>query len=245
MRKIKDKAKNFMKVVSALQYVTKSRDNIAKKDRPDSEMVNLRQLYHGTHDNLKALVPRPISNLDTFGTWLSDYKSATHYGPIVHRINSDKTVKLASYYDLDELFGGPWKEIYKDSSKLKSLKKDLQRQGYDGVKLSYLDGDSGYFVCLWHGDTIPVEVITKTKMIAASKKLTWKRDTSVELKYQGETYPLIANTPDGQYRITKESGSYYKARFIKNGQTVGDQVGVGTPLLSQAKLNCERDYLKV
>jgi len=155
LRGIKDKAENFMKVVSALQCV------IARRDLPDSEMVNLRQLYHGTHDNLKALAPRPISNLDTFGTWLSDHKSATHYGPVVHRVNSDKTVKLASYYDLDELFGGPWKEVYKDSSKLKSLKKDLQRQGFDGVKLSYLDGASGYFVCLWHGDTIPVEVIAK------------------------------------------------------------------------------------
>ena len=96
--------------------------------------------------------------MDTFGSWLADHKNATHYGPVTYRVILDKTVKLASYYDLDELFGGPWKDTYKDAPKLKSIKEDLQRKGFDGVKLSLLAGDSGYFVCLWHTYEIPVEL---------------------------------------------------------------------------------------
>jgi hypothetical protein len=181
------KIKNFPAlIVLDLDHLEKEYKAEAAFNR--DENVHLGQLYHGTHDtNLKALVPRVITNLDTFGSWLSDYENAIHYGPVIYHPTLDKTVKLASYFDLDELFGEPWREVYKNSLKLKAIKKELSQQGFDGIKLSYLDGLSGYFVCLWHDYKIPVEKDDK-KVISTYDSLdAW-------LKSEDETFPSLMSS---------------------------------------------------
>ena len=75
--------------------------------------------------------------------------------------------------------------------------------------------------------------------------LIWKLDRTVELKYQYDTYPLVAITPDGQYRIIKIVGGY-SAKFILTGHSVaiGRRVG-DSSTLREARRVCEEDFLRL
>jgi len=84
------------------------------------------------------------------------------------------------------------------------------------------------------------------KVVCGTAPLAWKLDKSVELKYDGDVYPLVATTPNGQYRIVKVRGrsAYYVSHFIPKGQTVGIRIGYSPPSLRDAKMECETDFKK-
>lgn len=86
------------------------------------------------------------------------------------------------------------------------------------------------------------KIIKKKDIVAIqSNSLVWKIDKSIELKYQNDTYPLVANTDDGYYKIVKIHGGY-SAKFISTGQSVGRRIGYNPPTLREAKRECEEDF---
>ena len=90
----------------------------------------------------------------------------------------------------------------------------------------------------------------RVQNMCANTSLTWSLDKSIELKYQNDTYPFVAITPAGEYRIVKASwtsrkGSVvgYEARFIPAGKNFGSKL-CDAPTLREAKRLCEEDYIK-
>lgn len=127
------------------------------------ERVTIKQLYHGSHDlNLKQLVPRPLTNLDTFGTWLADIKSASSYGSIIYKVATDKSVLLDEYYDLFDMFAAFNMSKSMSIPDMKRIRSKLENMGYDGFKLTMLDGMTGYFACIFND--YPIKVIKVKEM---------------------------------------------------------------------------------
>jgi len=132
------------------------------------EQVNIKQLFHGSHDlDLKQLVPRPLTNLDTFGIWLSDIKSASSYGPTIYKVTTDKSVLLDEYYDLFDMFDAFNMSKSMSIPDMKRIRSKLENMRYDGFKLTMLDGMAGYFVCLF--TDYPIKVIKEVKGMAVGR----------------------------------------------------------------------------
>ena len=114
------------------------------------------------HDHLKIWI-RP-------GTWLADLKSASSYGPVIYKVATDKSVLLDEYYDLSDMFAGKSMSV----PDMKRIRSKLEKHGFDGFKLTVLDGVTGYFVCIFND--YPIKLIKEeVKVKGFLKKVELKK----------------------------------------------------------------------